>query len=798
MSFFKENEITDILSVANMGLWKLEYDDEKSVDGRLYADERMGIMLDIDNDVTPEDRFMIFSSRIYADDLEMFGEYDLNLRSMEATEIIYRYNHPTLGLRYVRCAGKRDENEKNIVRIRGYHQDITDTVRVENEYKERNLRMMAALGDEYEAIHVADLVEDNFYTIKTSEGLVRNNFKSEKQSFKKVTREIIEALVEEKEQKDFLDFIEIDNLKQRMKNEQKFFYRYKVKRAQNCKRYYEMCFVNISKKEEDYHLVIGARCIDDIVSQEREQGQYTDALLHDCEYFYEFDVTTGLIMGNFYLTNDYNPFFDLEFEFPIKYDDFNFRRFEQLGIVAKTKKESSYWTSEGLLDAYARGKRSVEIRYESQKLHLFWTATIILTKDKVTNHLHAVYICRDVTELKQSEINRQLELEKALDIAQKANQAKSVFLSNMSHDIRTPMNGIIGMLDIIKKNRGNAELVEDCLGKIEISSNHLLSLINDVLDMSRLESGETTLENVPFNLIKVVDEASSIMMPQAKAADINVYMACEDGIVENLIGSPLHLKQIFINLFGNAIKYNKPGGKIYFDLEMVGKTDDEAVFEFTFRDTGIGMSKDFVENGLFKAFVQENTDARTKYQGTGLGMSIVHELIKKMNGKIYVNSTLGEGTSICVNIPFKIEQGGFEIPKKKASDVKDLTGIKVLLAEDNELNMEIAKFIFEDANCVITEAENGKQALDIFKESEPGTFDVIMMDIMMPVMDGLEATRSIRELEREDAKTIPIIAMTANAFNEDIEKSKQAGMNAHLTKPLRADEIIAVVSEFIN
>lgn len=623
MSFFKENEITDILSVANMGLWKLEYDEEDSIEGRLYADERMGIMLGIDEDISPEERFIIFSSRIYVDDLEMFGEYDYNLRSMEATEIIYRYNHPTLGLRYVRCAGKRDENEKKMVSIRGYHQDITDTVRVENEYKERNLRMMAALGDEYEAIHVANLDNDTFYTIKTSEGLVKNNINTEKQCFSKESVELIKLFVEEDEQEAFIDFIQIDNLKRKIKYEQKFFYRYKVKNKQSDAQYYEMCFVNISKKEDENHLVIGARCIDDIVSQEREKAQYTDALLHDCEYFYEFDVTTGLILGNFYLTKDYNPFFDLEFEFPINYDEFNHRRFEQLGIAAKTKKESCYWTREGLIDAFENGKRSVEIRYGSEKLNLYWTATIILTKDKITNHLHAVYICRDVTEYRQAEMKKQIELEKALDIAQKANQAKSIFLSNMSHDIRTPMNGIIGMLEIISKNRDDKEKVDDCLRKIDISSRHLLSLINDVLDMSRLESGELVLEHIPFNISSLVDEVYSIIIPQAKKSEIEVEMNCENGIIENLIGSPLHIKQILINLFGNSIKYNKPQGQIFFNLAMNRKADDVAVMEFTFRDTGIGMSRDFVENGLFKAFVQGNTDARTKYHGTGLGMSIV-------------------------------------------------------------------------------------------------------------------------------------------------------------------------------
>ena len=373
--------------------------------------------------------------------------------------------------------------------------------------------------------------------------------------------------------------------------------------------------------------------------------------------------------------------------------------------------------------------------------------------------------------------------------AESANVAKTKFLQRMSHDIRTPINGVMGMLEIIKKNREDHERVDDCLEKIHVSSEHLLSLINDVLDMSKLESGHMEPEHVPFDLDDLMKNVRTLNEAQvAKTSIVYTYSKISFAHAK-LIGSPLHLRQILLNLFSNAAKYNKENGTIETYAEEIACDENTATFRFTIRDTGIGMSEDFVNNELFEPFTQEKQDARTQYQGTGLGMSIVKELIEKMNGTITVESVLGEGSAFTVTLPFEIDKHPSAQAANGAADETALHGLKVLLAEDNELNMEIAEFFLEDMGAETMQAWNGKEAVEAFRNSAPGEIGVILMDIMMPVMDGLEAVQRIRALDRPDAKTVPIIAMTANAFSEDVERSRKAGMTEHLSKPLNAETL---------
>ena len=382
------------------------------------------------------------------------------------------------------------------------------------------------------------------------------------------------------------------------------------------------------------------------------------------------------------------------------------------------------------------------------------------------------------------------QLMESAEKAEQANRAKTEFLQRMSHDIRTPINGVMGMLEIIKKNREDHERVDDCLEKIHVSSEHLLSLINDVLDMSKLESGHMEPEHVPFDLDDLMKNVRALNEAQvAKTSIVYTYSKISFAHAK-LIGSPLHLRQILLNLFSNAAKYNKENGTIETYAEEIACDENTATFRFTIRDTGIGMSEDFVNNELFEPFTQEKQGARTQYQGTGLGMSIVKELIEKMNGTITVESVLGEGSVFTVTLPFEIDKHpSAQAAANGAADETALHGLKVLLAEDNELNMEIAEFFLEDMGAETMQAWNGKEAVEAFRNSAPGEIGVILMDIMMPVMDGLEAVQRIRALDRPDAKTVPIIAMTANAFSEDVERSRKAGMTEHLSKPLNAETL---------
>ena len=387
----------------------------------------------------------------------------------------------------------------------------------------------------------------------------------------------------------------------------------------------------------------------------------------------------------------------------------------------------------------------------------------------------------------EKEKAHQEELLMAAKKAEAANVAKTEFLQRMSHDIRTPINGIIGMVEVGNHYSDDIEKQADCRAKIKDASKTLLELVNEVLDMSKLESGEIVLEKVGFNIDKLSDETIGIVEELAK--ERNIQIVKEKNITHPyLMGSPIHVKRVLMNVLSNAIKYNRDNGFIYVSYkELEAKEPFHVIVEFICRDTGIGMSKKF-QNRIFEPFAQEHIGSRSKYVGTGLGMPIAKSLVEKMGGTIEFTSQEGVGSQFVMRIPFKIDQEHKNERVKESVSVS-IEGLHVLLVEDTELNMEIARFIIENEGARVTCATNGKEAVDIYKNA-PESFDIILMDIMMPEMDGLQATQVIRSFDHD----IPIVAMTANAFAEDKIKAKKAGMNAHVSKPLDKDKLIQVIS----
>ena len=392
--------------------------------------------------------------------------------------------------------------------------------------------------------------------------------------------------------------------------------------------------------------------------------------------------------------------------------------------------------------------------------------------------------------------SKNLELREAVFQAQKANAAKSSFLSRMSYDIRTPLNGIIGLIKINETHMDDRELVKTNQDKMLVSADHLLSLINDVLQMSKLEDENIEISHEPIDLGEISREVGTIISGRTAEAGIAFEIGKQELPVSYVYGSPLHIRQIFLNIYGNCIKYNKPHGKVTTTLKCLGEKNGIVTYRWTISDTGIGMSEEFLKH-IFEPFVQEHSDARTVYSGTGLGMSIVKKIIDRMNGTIVVISKEGEGSTFVITLPFEIAEKPEEIPAEMDGEV-NIAGLHLLLAEDNELNAEIARTLLEDEGAITTIVNDGQQVVDIFSRNKPGTFDAILMDIMMPEMDGLSATKAIRALDREDAGTIPIIAMTANAFDEDEKKCMEAGMNAHLVKPLDIQKMKEAVCRYLN
>ena len=382
--------------------------------------------------------------------------------------------------------------------------------------------------------------------------------------------------------------------------------------------------------------------------------------------------------------------------------------------------------------------------------------------------------------------------------AEAANEAKTEFLQRMSHDIRTPINGIRGLVNMADHYADDMERQTEYRTKVKEASNLLLELVNDVLDMSKLESGEIVLEEIPFNLSSISREVFVVIEQMAAEQNIRVAWEKKEITHRDFIGSPGYVKRVMMNILSNAVKYNKENGQIYVScVEIPSEQPEMTTMEFVCRDTGIGMAEEFQKH-IFEPFAQEHTGSRAKFAGTGLGMAISKKLVEEMGGTITFESKKGVGTTFVIRGPFKIDLDADKREESKDVSEKSIKGMHVLLAEDNELNMEIAEFLLQNEGAEVTKAWNGQEIVELFRKSESGEFDVILMDIMMPIINGYEAAKRIRSLDREDAKKIPIIAMTANAFTEDRIRAKEAGMDEHVAKPIDVELLIKVIHKLVK
>lgn len=450
---------------------------------------------------------------------------------------------------------------------------------------------------------------------------------------------------------------------------------------------------------------------------------------------------------------------------------------------------------------------SSEISWKNDAGQYLWCEyNVFMSADADGNPIVNI-LARDITEQKARE-----DAEAELNIARQASKAKSEFLSNMSHDIRTPMNSILGMTTIARalldKNHDGEldpaacrEKVRDCLDKVMVASNHMLALVNDVLDTSRLESGRMTIATDPFDLNDVREHVRSIVGPQADEKGI-VFRIGEESDIRHwsLVGDLTRLKQIFINILGNSVKFTPQGGDIFLSaVEIPGRAPDEVVMRFLCRDTGRGMAKEFLPR-LFEPFSQEDRKLGDTYVGTGLGMPIVKSLVELMGGTVTVESELGKGTTFVLEMPFKIaaDEAMPSVAAPNRGGLGIVSRFRFLVVEDVEANAEIVTQLLQFQGAKSEVAVDGAKAVEAFSRSDPGYYDCILMDVRMPVMNGYEATRVLRGLPRSDARTIPIIAMSADAFADDIQKAKDAGMNAHVSKPVNFDQLVKTVSDVVS
>ena len=550
----------------------------------------------------------------------------------------------------------------------------------------------------------------------------------------------------------------------------------------------------VKEYEEGSHFAfLGFRSIDEIVQKERF---YKDALQKVNQALqHQLDMITSALPGGVKISND-----DPEYSF--KYVSEHFA--QMLGYdTPEELMEASGGTIADLahpddleqgiaqaLEQYSKADH-YEITYRMKCKNGSWKyiedrGHKIRKPDGVIEHWNLIL---DKNELVEKTI--------ALESEKKANQSKSDFLSRMSHDMRTPLNGIIGLMDICMKHPEDRTLVDSSRLKARVAADHLLSLINDTLELSKLESEETKLPEEDFYLPELLHEVETIAQMRADKECITIHFMEDPYSIPypNLTGSSLHVKQIFLNLITNSIKYNRKNGSVDCFLKEKKQSDNRVLVDVTIKDTGIGMSEDFLKN-IFKPFVQADQGARSQYKGTGLGMAIVKELLDRMGGTIQIDSRENQGTTIHVVIPFEIAEEPAAVQEMSELPKESLSGCRILLAEDNELNREIAVFLLKDEGISVTDVEDGQQAVECFMKMPEGYYNAVLMDIMMPVMDGYQAARVIRGSGKKDAEMIPIIAMTANTFAEDKRKTMEAGMDAHLSKPINVPELMDTIRKF--
>lgn len=860
-----------------------------------------------------------------------------DLNKGERYSVKYRVKCKDGSLKWIVDSGKRVVNEEGRVLFYSFYNDVT-------ELEERNAklnsslmlinRMVRSLGCGIFAYYLPSADTERQIIVMNDEA--KRLFGVERDM--PLDRIDIDRIMRENIPSD--DYPEITRAgKSLRKPGDSVFYEFRIRRAdgnvyrlqantemlefEDGKRFMLSSLLDVTEKTELYN------------GLKEERARYRDALLSNCEFAFSFDLTEGIITREFVTKRGTDPFKELGLTAPVLFDTFIERWIEEFKPRFLADGTEKTLNRETLLRRFRNGERSSEIEYKDSETDRYTRVSSLLSESERSGHIMAIVFGTDTTEQRQTETRTRQALLEAYEAAKRANSAKSDFLSRMSHDIRTPMNAIIGMTAIAGTHLEDRDRVADCLNKITVSAGHLLALINEVLDMSKIESGKIDLNEEEFSLSDLTDALILMVRPQIKAKGQELNVSIKDVVHEKVIGDRSRIQQSFLNLLSNAIKYTPDGGRISLCIsEKPTHRERVGWYEFVFEDTGIGMTPEFVEH-IFEPFSRASDSRVNQIQGTGLGMAIAENLVRMMNGSIKVESELNKGSRFIVTMSMKLQETeelrsdsfadlpvlvaddepctlenacrmldemgmrsesardgheavekavkrheagedyfavildwkmpgmdgigaakeirrrvGPDVPiiiisaydwtdiemearaagadafigkplfksrfahlfheilsdgeeKSDENDVKELlsenfAGCRALLAEDNELNAEIATELLKMMNVEVEYAENGQAAVDLFAASEQNRFQIVFMDIQMPVMDGNEAARAIRALPRRDAKRVPIIAMTANAFSEDVQASLNAGMNEHIAKPLDLKQFVKVLKRWLN
>lgn len=621
------------------------------------------------------------------------------------------------------------------------------------------------------------------------------------------TRRYAETFIPETEQEEFLDWHKCENLKKRLQEKGSLTYYYHSVSKDGKDSYYEAYAVKGKANGENFYIFLGYRNVDGILYKEKAIQEQLQKALDEAKLSNE--IIEAIAKSYQYISRidiSKNWFEEISNR---AVENMNYKKSGE--VTSGNRNACKKFVAEEYQEAFlkfadittlpVRMKNEETIVMEYQMKDGNWHKLRFIEKkrDKDGNLTHVLCAIRSISDVKKKE----QELLQQVAEARKDAALKSRFLSNMSHDIRTPINGIIGMTELADRYPDNPEIQKKCREKLVESARHLVSMVNDILDMNKLETEQFVENDIPFNLAAVLNRVNTDQQMQAGKKKIDYVVDWEKSELNHmyLTGNPVYIEKLLTVITDNAVKFTKPGGNVSVWCRKISEDDERAVYEFGCSDNGIGMSEEFAGHA-FEMFSQENKTSRTQYEGTGLGLAIAKKITERLGGTIKIKSKKGCGTTVIMTIPFKtgvqnLMQYTENVNTESTEDIP-LEGLHALIAEDNELNLEIAKFMLDEKGICVECAADGKEAFEKFKESEPGYYDVIFMDIMMPYMNGWDATRKIRTLQRPDADKIPIIAMSANAFAEDIINSHISGMNWHLTKPVDADKLMTALKECIR
>ena len=644
---------------------------------------------------------------------------------------------------------------------------------------------LLALCNDYNVVYLCDLENDSLRVIKDTYSLINANLEH---SYSSVfsTFQSIESL--KKDNENYLDCLKREHLMETIQNQDELSLQFRFKEI-----YMETRIVKVPS-DHGVKVILGSRNINDIVKKREEQNkQLQDALIVERTFnniiraigsIYMGIATINLVDKTYMILSNKN--LDKDIFKPHSTGSIEQLKdiFVNVNAAHKYKDDVLEFINFTTLPDRMKDKQMISMELEGISGRWYTCSFIVEKKDKNGNITDVLMTISDIDEIKHKELEVKEKLKEAAEKANQANVAKTNFLRRMSHDIRTPLNGIVGMINLAQRYGNDKEKLYECKEKVLTSLDYLLSLINDILDMSKVESNALVLEPKPFDLIETLNSIIAIIETSANEHNIQFIGGKSLSYIPHryFIGSQEYLNRLLMNIASNAIKYNKENGSITLYCKEISSNENMALMQFVCSDTGLGMSEEFQKHA-FEPFTCEGKATITGYSGTGLGLSIVKDIVDIMDGSIEMDSKENVGTTFVVTIPLQMDSN----PKIKVQTNEkelNLSGKKALLVEDNEINLEIATIMLQDLGLIVTPAQNGKEALDIFEQSDTHTFDYIFMDVMMPVMDGLEATKRIRSLNREDAKTTPIIALSANAFEDDIKECLDAGMNAHVAKPI--------------